>query len=138
MKIAIYVWSIDDEDANFKLIKTTFNQKIKPRNTDIIVDDGFFCWWIFLSFAHTYLFHIWVDFFSTQKPTVPDFVHINIAILSSHVHKLILYNFVYLVVKKITCCLPNALYYIMVFDTAKTILLYLLKNEETILNYITR
>lgn len=37
------VWSIDNEDANFKLIKTTFNQKIKPRNTDIIVDDGFFC-----------------------------------------------------------------------------------------------
>lgn len=43
MKITIYVWSIDDEDANFKLIKTTFNQKIKSRNTDIIVDDGFFC-----------------------------------------------------------------------------------------------
>lgn len=74
----------------------------------------------------------------TQKPTVPEIVHINIAILSSHVHKLILYNFVYLVVKKITCCLPNALYYIMVLDTAKTILFYLLKNEETILNYITR
>lgn len=100
MKITIYVWSIDDEDANFKLIKTTFNQKIKSRNTDIIVDDGFFCMGIFLSFAHTYLFHIWVDFFSTQKPTVPEIVHINIAILSSHVHKLILYNFVYLVVKK--------------------------------------
>lgn len=48
MKITIYVWSIDNEDANFKLIKTTFNQKIKPRNTDIIVDDvssanGYFC-----------------------------------------------------------------------------------------------
>lgn len=42
-EITIYVWSIDDEDANFKLIKTTFNQKIKSRNTDIIVDDGFFC-----------------------------------------------------------------------------------------------
>lgn len=44
MKITIYVWSIDDEDANFKLIKAIFNiKKIKPRNTDIIVDDSFFC-----------------------------------------------------------------------------------------------
>lgn len=27
MKITIYVWSIDDEDANFKLIKAIFNIK---------------------------------------------------------------------------------------------------------------
>lgn len=38
MKITIYVWSIDDEDANFKLIKAIFNIK---KITDIIVDDGF-------------------------------------------------------------------------------------------------
>lgn len=29
MKITIYVWSIDDEDANFKLIKAIFNIKKK-------------------------------------------------------------------------------------------------------------
>lgn len=44
MKIIIYVWSIDDEDVNFKLIKVIFNiKKIKLRNIDMIVDDGFFC-----------------------------------------------------------------------------------------------
>lgn len=45
MKIIIYVWSIDDEDVNFKLIKVIFNIKknYKLRNIDIIVDDGFFC-----------------------------------------------------------------------------------------------
>lgn len=29
MKIIIYVWSIDDEDVNFKLIKVIFNIKKK-------------------------------------------------------------------------------------------------------------
>lgn len=51
MKIIIYVWSIDDEDVNFKLIKVIFNIK---KIIDIIVDDGFL--YIFIYFKYGWIF----------------------------------------------------------------------------------